>query len=839
MSAEVEKLSGVGGLGAKRTGSGHSSQRIGPYILGKTLGAGSSGRVKLGTHLETGLKVAIKIISKDLINVNKDGTPLSEAKAAQLNKKLEREITIMKLIKHPNVMQLYDVYENEKELFLVLEHVEGGELFDYLVKRGRLPEQEAVRFFQQMLYGIDFCHRHLIAHRDLKPENLLLDKDLNIKIADFGMASLQPTGKLLETSCGSPHYACPEIIRGLKYDGGPVDIWSCGVILYALLTGNLPFDDENIRKLLQKVKTGIYHLPGWLSHDARDLISRMLTVEPTQRIKMDEIFDHNLLRQVTPGIGRLPSALDNPMTRTRLDDPSKVDLDLVDSLVLLGYGESQREVLSQLALEERNMCQVFYWLLHARKIESLEYYQNDDESVYLTSNDCSASNGQSTPRRRTNSFVSIFSTNNSRANLFVSSSESLDRHSSFARSKEELGFYPNLGVNNSQGTIGPNGSQVSLHGNGIGQGFAAVKSGAKAANCSPVASVRSQRPSISAATSGISAALGPNTRKASVAPKFASPLAQGATTEDDVNDCIDAAEAAVTSVSRAGRGAKQYPILKLAIPATGNATANTLSANNSNSEILGYRAPNSNSHTNIAVNSPQVEKLQTNLGATSIGSPRFHRRKIDVLLLASPIVASSPKKSWFANLFNFKPEVYTLIFPLEQDVATPNDVFDWVTEHLKAWNVQYAPRNSLILCGLRCVFDPTVPSPTASTRSSTQSPNTPKALSTATSIPEYANGGANESASPTSTAESCTGNADSTSSSCVNGSKSNSKILSMTGPLSEKAIRFNVDFVLEESFGPTVNKQVKVSLTLQQGAVSAFQNLAEHFKNEWQAEYDL
>ena len=180
----------------------------------------------------------------------------------------------MKLIRHPNILTLHDVYESNSDLYLVLDHVEGGELFDYLVKRGRLPEREALIFFQQVISGLDYCHQHLVCHRDLKPENLLLDANLNIKIADFGMAALQPEGKFLETSCGSPHYASPEIIKGEKYDGsssqrlcrvvtytwalanlGPAaDIWSCGIILYALLTGNLPFDDENIRKLLSKVR---------------------------------------------------------------------------------------------------------------------------------------------------------------------------------------------------------------------------------------------------------------------------------------------------------------------------------------------------------------------------------------------------------------------------------------------------------------------------------------------------------------------------------------------------------------------------------------------------------
>ncbi|KAI8613279.1 kinase-like domain-containing protein, partial [Chytriomyces sp. MP71] len=265
----------------------HGPPRIGPYYLGKTLGVGSTGRVKLGTHMTTSQRVAIKIIPKDTLS-----EAATTAKAHKLNEKTEREITIMKLIQHPNVMQLYDVYESEKELYLILEHIEGGELFDYLVQQGRLTESEALDFFQQICFGVDYCHRHLICHRDLKPENLLLDKHNTVKVADFGMASLQVMGKMLETSCGSPHYASPEIIKGIKYDGVAADVWSCGVILYALLTGNLPFDDENIRKLLGKVKTGTFHIPDHISPPARDLLLRMLVVDPAGRIALSSVFSH-------------------------------------------------------------------------------------------------------------------------------------------------------------------------------------------------------------------------------------------------------------------------------------------------------------------------------------------------------------------------------------------------------------------------------------------------------------------------------------------------------------------------------------------------------------------
>merc|ERR1719226_102728 len=161
-----------------------------------------------------------------------------------------------------------------------MEHVPGGELFDHIVHKLRLREDEARRFFQQILAGVEYCHQYMVTHRDLKPENLLLDSNLHVKIADFGLSNVMRDGEFLKTSCGSPNYASPEVVSGKAYVGPEVDVWSCGVILYALLCGSLPFDDENIPNLFRKIKSGSFKIPTYLPKGPTLLIQRMLCVNP-------------------------------------------------------------------------------------------------------------------------------------------------------------------------------------------------------------------------------------------------------------------------------------------------------------------------------------------------------------------------------------------------------------------------------------------------------------------------------------------------------------------------------------------------------------------------------
>ncbi|KNE55868.1 CAMK/CAMKL/BRSK protein kinase [Allomyces macrogynus ATCC 38327] len=381
------------------------TNRIGPYVLSKVLGQGSTGRVRLGVHYRTGQKVAIKIIPKTAML----GHGASAAHAQNLAKKMEREIVIMKLVQHPSVMQLYDVYETDEELYLVLEHVEGGELFDYLVKKGRLDEQEACSFFQQIIYGVHYCHQHLVCHRDLKPENLLLDSTRKIKVADFGMASLQQIGKQLETSCGSPHYASPEIIKGVKYDGAKSDIWSCGVILYALLAGNLPFDDDNIRRLLSKVKAGKFYMPPHISPAAQDLIQKMLVVDPDHRMTMDQIKRHPWFKQVPE-----PKDLDKiPLSAVVAHDPvatdaSSLDPDVLQWLSHLGWADD-KALRAVLLAHGQAAEKVFYQLLVNRKVDDLETYLNEEsDSQDHLDEKAAESTDTSTPRRRAESLASMY-----------------------------------------------------------------------------------------------------------------------------------------------------------------------------------------------------------------------------------------------------------------------------------------------------------------------------------------------------------------------------------------------------------------------------------------------
>ncbi|KAH8360199.1 hypothetical protein KR093_011347, partial [Drosophila rubida] len=210
------------------------------YKIIRTLGKGNFAKVKLAVHMPTGREVAIKVIDKTELN-------------ATARQKLYREVRIMKLLDHPNIVRLFQVIESERTLYLIMEYASRGELFDHLVKNGRIRERDARLIFRQLVSAIQYCHSKFVVHRDLKAENLLLDQHMNIKIADFGFGNTFNPNAQLETFCGSPPYAAPELFMGRKYAGPEVDAWSLGVVLYTLVSGSLPFDGGTLKELREHV----------------------------------------------------------------------------------------------------------------------------------------------------------------------------------------------------------------------------------------------------------------------------------------------------------------------------------------------------------------------------------------------------------------------------------------------------------------------------------------------------------------------------------------------------------------------------------------------------------
>lgn len=257
------------------------------YELGRVLGQGTFARVHFARNLETGAGVAVKIIDKE--KVFKVG----------LIEQIKREISVMRLVKHPNIVQLYEVMATKSKIYFVLEYVKGGELFNKVAK-GKLKEDVARKYFQQLISAVDFCHSRGVYHRDLKLENLLLDENGNLKVSDFGLSALAETKRqdgLLHTTCGTPAYVAPEVINRKGYDGSKADIWSCGVILYVLLAGYLPFHDSNLMEMYRKIGKAEFRFPNWFSLESRKLISKILDPNPNTRISIRRITESSWFRK--------------------------------------------------------------------------------------------------------------------------------------------------------------------------------------------------------------------------------------------------------------------------------------------------------------------------------------------------------------------------------------------------------------------------------------------------------------------------------------------------------------------------------------------------------------
>ncbi|KAI9072818.1 hypothetical protein K1719_045221 [Acacia pycnantha] len=257
-------------------------RRVGKYEVGRTIGEGTFAKVRFARNSETGDPVALKILDKEKVLKHK------------MAEQIRREVATMKLIKHPHVVQLYEVMGSKTKIYIVLEFVTGGELFDKIVNHGRMKESEARRYFQQLINAVDYCHSRGVFHRDLKPENLLLDASGNLKVSDFGLSALSQQVKddgLLHTTCGTPNYVAPEVLTDRGYDGATADLWSCGVILFVLLAGYLPFDEPNLVNLYKKISAAEFTCPPWLSFSARKLITRILDPNPETRITISEILE--------------------------------------------------------------------------------------------------------------------------------------------------------------------------------------------------------------------------------------------------------------------------------------------------------------------------------------------------------------------------------------------------------------------------------------------------------------------------------------------------------------------------------------------------------------------
>ncbi|XP_052458280.1 serine/threonine-protein kinase MARK2 isoform X12 [Carassius gibelio] len=347
------------------------SPHIGNYRLLKTIGKGNFAKVKLARHVLTSKEVAVKIIDKTQLN-------------SSSLQKLYREVRLMKFLNHPNIVKLFEVIDTEKTLYLVMEYASGGEVFDYLVAHGRMKEKEARAKFRQIVSAVQYCHQKCIVHRDLKAENLLLDADMNIKIADFGFSNEFTMGNKLDTFCGSPPYAAPELFQGKKYDGPEVDVWSLGVILYTLVSGSLPFDGQNLKELRERVLRGKYRIPFYMSTDCENLLKKFLILNPTKRGSLEQIMKDRWMN-----VGHEDDEL-KPYIEPQPDykDPRRTD-------IMIQMGFSQEEIEESFVKQKYDEVMATYLLLDYRNSEL-------DEGVNLSlkprpGNDLTNSNGPSPP----------------------------------------------------------------------------------------------------------------------------------------------------------------------------------------------------------------------------------------------------------------------------------------------------------------------------------------------------------------------------------------------------------------------------------------------------------
>ena len=320
------------------------------YKINRKLGEGMFSTVKLATHSLTGEQVAIKILEKTRITKIED------------KKRINREIAILKKLNHFNIAKLYQVVENKLTIYLIQEHIKGKEFMDYLSKKGKLKEIEACKFYHQLISGLEYIHQCGIAHRDFKPENILLTNNNTIlKIIDFGLSNIYMNNQLLKTACGSPCYAPPEMIKEDNYNGALSDIWSSGVILYLMLCGKLPFFHEENEIMYQEILSGKYELPTFLSDNAKDILTKILEIDPKKRLNFEQIKEHPWFNIIDKNYLMHKGININK-------DIIPIDEEIIQKMEKIGF--NKMEVKFNLIKNFHNKITTVYDLLLKKKIES-------------------------------------------------------------------------------------------------------------------------------------------------------------------------------------------------------------------------------------------------------------------------------------------------------------------------------------------------------------------------------------------------------------------------------------------------------------------------------------
>ena len=335
-------------------------KQIGNYRLGEEIGSGAFGKVILGLHIITGEKVAIKILDKLILNQTPEDYIL-----------VKQELNILKIVKHKYIVQLYEILETPQHIFIIMEYCEGQDIMDYILTRSRLSEDESLKYFQQLINALYYLHDQNITHRDIKIDNLLLDRNLDLKLIDFGLSTKYRDDRLLSQPCGTVVYAAPEVLDCREYHGMLADVWSSGIVLFGMLSGFLPFgdpDDEINKKLILK---GKINFPNFLSREVKDLLKHMLDINPLNRYTLEDIIAHpwfnkkkyKLIPGIVIGIHKIP-----------------VDEKIVNLCVT--YNVDKDKVRNSVINNKFNTESALYYLL----VKKLKACGNDSVSDFCSNN---------------------------------------------------------------------------------------------------------------------------------------------------------------------------------------------------------------------------------------------------------------------------------------------------------------------------------------------------------------------------------------------------------------------------------------------------------------------